>query len=160
MHLTSLPSRFGNGDLGPGAYAYADWLARAGFSVWQMLPIGPVGYGDSPYSSPSSFAIEPLFLALEPLVEQGLLSAADLKLSPKDAKRLGEGNCDFAASRAFRMPLYAKAAAAFKSRNGERAKSFKLFCERAAWLPAWLDFVSAGDAAEAISRPLSVGIVH
>ena len=100
MHLTSLPSRFGNGDLGPGAYAYADWLARAGFSVWQMLPIGPVGYGDSPYSSPSSFAIEPLFLALEPLVEQGLLSAADLKLSPKDAKRLGEGNCDFAASRA------------------------------------------------------------
>jgi 4-alpha-glucanotransferase len=147
MHLTSLPSRFGNGDLGPGAYAYADWLARAGFSVWQMLPIGPVGYGDSPYSSPSSFAIEPLFLALEPLVEQGLLSAADLKLSPKDAKRLGEGNCDFAASRAFRMPLYAKAAAAFKSRNGERAKSFKAFCERAAWLSAWLDFVSAGDAA-------------
>ncbi len=147
MHLTSLPSRFGNGDLGPGAYAYADWLARAGFSVWQMLPIGPVGYGDSPYSSPSSFAIEPLFLALEPLVEQGLLSAADLKLPPKDAKRLGDGNCDFAASRAFRMPLYAKAAAAFKSRNGDRTKSFKSFCERASWLPAWIDFVSAGDGA-------------
>ena len=147
MHLTSLPSRFGNGDLGPGAYAYADWLARAGFSVWQMLPIGPVGYGDSPYSSPSSFAIEPLFLALEPLVEQGLLSVADLKLSPKDAKRLGDGNCDFAASRAFRMPLYAKAAAAFKSRNGDRTKSFKSFCERASWLPAWIDFVSAGDGA-------------
>jgi 4-alpha-glucanotransferase len=155
MHLTSLPSRFGNGDLGPGAYAFADWLARAGFSVWQMLPIGPVGYGDSPYSSPSSFAIEPLFLALEPLVDQGLLSASDLKLSPKDVKRLGEGNCDFAASRAFRMPLYAKAAAAFAARNGSRAavtREFKAFNERAAWLPAWLDFVSAGDAAARITH--------
>lgn len=147
MHITSLPSPFGAGDIGPAAYQFVDWLADAGISVWQMLPIGPVGFGDSPYSSPSSFAIEPTLLSLDLLVEQGLLEKSDLKVPAKEAKRLGSGDCDFAGNRGFRLQCCAKAAAAFASKNNGRAKGLKQFTERTAhWLPAWLDFVSAGNA--------------
>lgn len=147
MHITSLPSPFGAGDIGPAAYQFVDWLADAGISVWQMLPIGPVGFGDSPYSSPSSFAIEPTLLSLDLLVEQGLLEKSDLKVPAKDAKRLGSGDCDFAGNRGFRLQCCAKASAAFASKNNGRAKGLKQFTERTAhWLPAWLDFVSAGNA--------------
>ena len=146
LHITSLPSPFGAGDVGPGAYAFADWLAAAGVSVWQMLPIGPVGYGDSPYSSPSSFAIEPTFLALEPLVEEGLLAQSDLRLPAREASRLSRGDCDFSASRAFRMSRAAKAAAAFAAKNGAKSAEYKRFLERATWLPAWIDFVAGTDA--------------
>ena len=151
MHITSLPSPYGSGDLGVGAHRFADWLSSAGFSVWQMLPVGPVGFGDSPYSSPSSFAIEPTFLALEPLVEQGLLAKSDIDpakaLPARARRRLGRGDCDFTANRAFRMPRLAKAAAAFHSANGARSREFKRFTDRASWLPAWLDFVAPGDPA-------------
>ena len=146
MHITSLPSPFGAGDLGIAAHEFADWLAAAGFSVWQMLPVGPVGFGDSPYSSPSSFAIEPTFLALEPLVSQGLLAKSDLKLATRDKRRLGRGDCDFAANRAFRMARSAKAAAAFHAANGAKSREFKRFAARASWLGAWVDFVAGGDA--------------
>ena len=78
MHVTSLPSAHGIGDLGPAAYAYVDWVAAAGFSLWQMLPIGPVGYGESPYGSSSSFAIEPLLLSLDVLAADGLLTRAEV----------------------------------------------------------------------------------
>jgi 4-alpha-glucanotransferase len=146
MHITSLPSPYGAGDIGPAAHAFADWLAAAGISVWQMLPIGPVGYGDSPYSSPSSFAIEPTFLALEPLVEQGLVAKPDLKVPAKDAKRLGRGDCDFAANRAFRMAVAARAFEVFRAKGGEKSREFKGFLQRAAWLDAWTAFVAGADA--------------
>jgi len=146
MHITSLPSPFGAGDLGIAAHEFADWLAAAGFSVWQMLPVGPVGFGDSPYSSPSSFAIEPTFLALEPLVSQGLLAKSDLKLATRDKRRLGRGDCDFAANRAFRMARYAKAAAAFHAANGAKSRDFKRFTARASWLGAWIDLIAGSDA--------------
>ncbi len=145
MHLTSLPSKHGTGDIGPSAYAFADWLALAGVGVWQMLPIGPVGAGNSPYSSPSSFAIEPLFLALEPLVEQGLLTKSDLTAPARVAARLRADECDYEAARAFRLPLYAKAAASFALKNGQKSKEFKRFLERAHWLTAWLECSAGGD---------------
>jgi len=142
MHITSLPSPFGTGDLGPSAFAFADWLASAGATVWQMLPVGPVGYGDSPYSSPSSFAIEPTFLALEPLVAAGLLAKSDLRAP----SALSRGDCHFARSRAFRMARYAMASAAFHAAGGAKSKDFTRFAARAAWLPAWIDFVAGTDA--------------
>jgi 4-alpha-glucanotransferase len=147
LHITSLPSPFGAGDVGSAARTFADWLASAGFTVWQMLPIGPVGYGDSPYSSPSSFAIEPTLLALEPLVEAALLTKADLKLPVRDAARLAQGNCDFVANRVFRMAKYAKAAATFETTNGAKSREYKRFLERATWLPAWLSFIAGNDTA-------------
>ena len=72
MHISSLPSRGGIGDLGPEAYAFADFLVRSGMKIWQVLPVGPTGYGESPYQSPSAFAGNPLFLSLEKLREEDL----------------------------------------------------------------------------------------
>ena len=74
MHPTSLPSRFGIGDLGPAAFSFLEFLAAARQTLWQVLPLGPTGYGDSPYSSPSAFAGNPLLIAPEPLLDEGLLS--------------------------------------------------------------------------------------
>jgi 4-alpha-glucanotransferase len=78
LHPTALPSRFGIGDLGPAAFAFLDYLAAARQTLWQVLPLGPTGFGDSPYSSPSAFAGNPLLIAFDPLVSQGLLAESEL----------------------------------------------------------------------------------
>ena len=74
MHITSLPSPYGIGTLGAEAEKFADWLKAAGQSWWQVLPVGPTGYGDSPYQPFSSFAGNPLMIDLDELCEQGLLT--------------------------------------------------------------------------------------
>lgn len=92
LHPTSLPSRYGIGDLGPAAYAFLDYLAQARQSLWQVLPLGPTGFGDSPYSSPSAFAGNPLLIALDPLVTDGLLTSdevSDLESLPQDRVDFG-----------------------------------------------------------------------
>jgi 4-alpha-glucanotransferase len=73
LHPTSLAGRFGIGDLGPEALRFADWLAEAGQKIWQVLPLGPVGYGESPYQLFSVFAGNPILISPERLVEQGWL---------------------------------------------------------------------------------------
>src|SRR5690348_6358951 len=73
LHVTSLPGAHGVGDFGPAAYRFVDFLERAGQSVWQILPLGPTGYGNSPYQSLSSFAGNPLLVSLDALAEQGWL---------------------------------------------------------------------------------------
>ncbi|MEK7848397.1 MAG: 4-alpha-glucanotransferase, partial [Chloroflexota bacterium] len=78
LHPTSLPGRFGVGDLGRDAYRFADFLAETGQGLWQVLPLSPTGYGNSPYRSSSAFAGNPLTISLEALVDEGLLDAADL----------------------------------------------------------------------------------
>ncbi|MCE9602250.1 MAG: 4-alpha-glucanotransferase, partial [Gemmatimonadetes bacterium] len=82
LHPTSLPGPFASGDLGPSAHAFVDFLAQAGQSVWQVLPLGPTGYGDSPYQCFSAFAGQPLLVSPEMLAEQGLLSRHDLSRLP------------------------------------------------------------------------------
>src|SRR5437868_11368601 len=76
LHPTSLPSPFGIGDLGPAAYEFADFLVAAGQSLWQVLPLGPTGYGDSPYACYSAFAGNTLLISPEQLIKEGLLDAA------------------------------------------------------------------------------------
>ena len=71
LHVTSLPGPYGIGDFGPGAYQFVDWLVSAGQRIWQLLPMTPIGPGDSPYQGVSAFAGSPLMVALEPLVEAG-----------------------------------------------------------------------------------------
>src|SRR5580692_12292163 len=71
LHPTSLPSRGGIGDFGPAAYRFVDFLASARQGVWQVLPLGPLGYGNSPYSSTSAFAGNPLLISLERLASHG-----------------------------------------------------------------------------------------
>ena len=79
LHITSLPGPYGAGDLGPQAYQFADFLAETGQRIWQVLPLGPAGLGDSPYSSPSTFAMDPIFVNPD-------LMAKDRLLDPKDGK--------------------------------------------------------------------------
>lgn len=79
MHITSLPSPYGIGTFGKAAYEFVDFLSEAGQTYWQMLPIGPTGFGNSPYQSLSSYAGNPYLIDLDQLVEDGLLDPKDLK---------------------------------------------------------------------------------
>jgi 4-alpha-glucanotransferase len=82
LHPTSLPGRYGIGDLGKEAHRFADWLASAGQRLWQVLPLGPVGYGESPYQLFSAFAGNPLLISPEVLIARGWLEQADLADAP------------------------------------------------------------------------------
>ena len=78
LHPTSLPGRWGIGDLGAAAYTFVDFLAGAGQQLWQVMPLGPTGYGDSPYQGFSAFAGNPLLISLDLLIEERLLAPEDL----------------------------------------------------------------------------------
>src|SRR5689334_3745238 len=81
LHITSLPSFQGIGNLGPTAWRFVDVLAKAKQRIWQVLPIGPTGYGNSPYQSYSAFAGNHLLVSLERLAEEGLLASSDLPVA-------------------------------------------------------------------------------
>ncbi|HYM81757.1 MAG TPA: 4-alpha-glucanotransferase [Candidatus Limnocylindria bacterium] len=105
LHPTSLPGPFGIGDLGRTAHVFVDFLASAGIKLWQVLPLGPTGYGDSPYQLFSAFAGNPLLISLEVLVDDGLLGREDLASVPSfPAHRV-----DFGAVIAFKQPLLRRA---------------------------------------------------
>ena len=91
LHPTSLPSRWGIGDLGAAAYTFVDFLAAAGQQLWQVMPLGPTGYGDSPYQGFSAFAGNPLLISLDQLLSDGLLEEADLA----DAPQFPDGHVDY-----------------------------------------------------------------
>jgi 4-alpha-glucanotransferase len=105
LHPTSLPGRFGIGELGPEAHRFAAFLAGAGQRLWQVLPLGPTGYGDSPYQCFSAFAGNPLLVSLDLLVEDGWLLEADLA----DAPDFPKDSVDYDAVSAFKLPLLDRA---------------------------------------------------
>jgi 4-alpha-glucanotransferase len=132
LHPSSLPSRGGIGDLGPEAYEFLNWLAEGKQTLWQVLPLQPVGCGNSPYSCTSAFAGNVLLISLERLAERGLLNTASLH-----DEWDGKAPVDFEAVRAYKMPLLKKAAAKFlRSANGGARARFNAFCRQNA---AWLD---------------------
>ena len=90
LHPTSLPGPFGIGDLGPEAYKFVDFLVAAGQSLWQVLPLGPTGYGDSPYACYSAFAGNTLLISPEKLVDEGLLDSAPSLATKKQKIDFGE----------------------------------------------------------------------
>src|SRR5580658_5082350 len=111
LHPTSLPGPFGVGDLGPESYRFADFLAEAGLHIWQVLPLAPTGYGESPYQSLSSFAGNPLLISLEKLAERGYLSPEDLAGGPA----FPEDMVDFASVIPYKFKLLRKAFEKFRS---------------------------------------------
>lgn len=78
MPISSLPSPYGIGTLGKEAYRFADWLSNAGQKYWQVLPVSPTSFGDSPYQSFSAFAGNPYFIDLDILADEGLISSSDM----------------------------------------------------------------------------------
>ena len=82
LHPTSLPGGHGVGDLGQGAFSWLDFLERSGQRLWQVLPLGPTGFGDSPYQCFSAFAGNPYLISLDKLVEEGLLDSEVLENTP------------------------------------------------------------------------------
>lgn len=118
LHPTSLPGGTGIGDLGPAAYGFVDFLSSSGQSLWQFLPLGPTGYGDSPYQCFSSFAGNTLLISPEKLVEQGLLSKGDLLRAP----RAKSDRIDFGSVIKLKSELLHKAFERFKQSAAPEAK--------------------------------------
>lgn len=134
LHPTSLPSPGGIGDLGPEAYAFADFLGRSGLSLWQVLPLSPPGLGNSPYSAISAFAGNPLLISLERLAERGWIAKDLLKNPPPHTGRI-----DFDEAKEYKLPLLRRAAQTFLEHGGSDSPRFKEFKQEHAW---WLeDFV-------------------
>jgi 4-alpha-glucanotransferase len=132
LHPTSLPGAHGIGDLGSEAVAWVEWLAAAGCRVWQVLPLGPIGAGNSPYQSPSSFAGNPLLISLERLAEQGLLAAEDVRRASSPAGP----PVDYDAVREGKGRLLAAAAAKWPNAPADEKHAFEEFCEEGSF---WLD---------------------
>src|SRR5277367_2299019 len=135
LHPTSLPSRGGIGDFGSAAYRFVDFMASARQGLWQVLPLGPLGYGNSPYSSTSAFAGNPLLISLERLAERGWIDAAKLS-GLTDAS----GPVEYDQVFSKKMPLLFEAARNFvRSGSSSALQRFEQFCAANAW---WLeDFV-------------------
>src|ERR1700691_1878028 len=132
IHPTSLPSRGGIGDFGPAAYEFVDWLAAARQTLWQILPLQPVGIGNSPYSCTSAFAGNVLLISLERLAQRGLLNLDEVgELAD------GVAPIDFESVRRNKLPLLHKAAANFLgSSDGNSHARYDEFCRDNDW---WLD---------------------
>lgn len=131
LHPTSLPGPYGIGELGAEAHRFADFLRDAGQHIWQVLPLGPTGYGDSPYQCFSAFAGNPLLISLATLVERGYLDAEELKSKPA----FPQDNVDFGPLIEWKLPLLRKAYEGFRGVATDRA-DYEAFCSKHA---AWLD---------------------
>lgn len=133
LHPTSLPGPHGVGDMGPAAFRFVDWLANAGQRLWQIMPLGPTGFGDSPYSSTSAFAGNPILISLTWLQGDGLLEQRELDDSPA----FPEGHVDFEAVTAFKDRLLRVAFARFVGPAGDSTREdYTTFEREHGW---WLD---------------------
>jgi 4-alpha-glucanotransferase len=140
LHPTSFPGPSGIGDLGETAYQFIDFLVEAKQSLWQVLPLGPTGYGDSPYASFSTFAGNPLLINLDKLVEAGDLNPADLAEIPD----FPIDTVDYGWVINYKLPLLEKAACQFlASATSARKADFETFCaEQAGWLDDYALFMA------------------
>jgi 4-alpha-glucanotransferase len=142
LHPTSLPGPGGIGTLGAGAYRFVDVLERAGAGLWQVLPLGPTGYGDSPYSALSAFAGNPFLIALEPLVERGWLNAGDMAV----LEGMPETHVDFGRLVPAKMEVLRRAYNTAHS-SGESQDAIDAFsAANSGWLDDFCLFMAIKDA--------------
>ena len=140
MHISSLPGKYGIGTFGKEAYSFIDFLQDAGQKLWQILPLGHTGYGDSPYQCYSAFAGNPLFVDTEMLIDEDLLKTSDI---PHDIN-FEETEFDTFKTAEFITPLLKKAIDNFhKSSSASDKEAFDLFChQQAYWLDDYALFIS------------------
>ena len=121
MHITSLPGPDGIGSLGQEAYDFADFLHAAGMGIWQVLPMGPTGYGESPYQATSVYAGNPLLISLDQMEKDGLISlAGEERFTPDNAEQV-----DYGPVRERKMALLRKAFAQSEKKMGDRMVRFQ-----------------------------------
>lgn len=140
LHPTSLPGPHGSGDLGVEAHKFANFAADAGFGWWQMLPTGTIGPGNSPYSSTSAFAGNPLLIDLRALVTAGYLTESQIV----PVRSFRDDRVNFPAVMRFRMKALMLAYEAFRDNGGVSDKPYRTFCEKNA---DWLDDFAMYEAA-------------
>ena len=137
MPMSSLPSPYGIGTMGKAAYDFVDFLAAAGQSYWQILPLGPTSYGDSPYASPSSFAGNPYYIDLDMLIKQKLLKKADVA---KYSWGSAPSAADYGAIYESRFKVLRKA---FENGREKLAEEIAVFrAENASWLENYALFMA------------------
>lgn len=143
LHPTSLPGPYGIGDLGPAAYRWLDWLAGSGCKLWQVLPLGPTGYGDSPYQCFSAFAGNPYLISPDLLLEQGLLTRDDLS----DTPAWDDWRVDFGLLYQWKPVLLEKAFSRFSSDPSPVRAEFDSFrAENASWLDDYALFMATKES--------------
>lgn len=143
LHPTSLPGKFGIGSLGKEAFDFVDFLVESGQKLWQVFPLGPTGYGDSPYQCFSAFAGNPLLISLEKLVEEGLLTENDLNTNETFDTNL----VDFGKVINFKFPVLRKAYSHFAMNGSQLEKiKFDTFCQNSSlWLEDYALFMALKD---------------
>lgn len=143
LHPTSLPGDFGIGDIGPQAYRFIDWLSSTGCKRWQVLPLGPTGYGDSPYQSFSAFAGNPYLISPEDLLADGLLTQDDLS----GMKDLPASRVDFGLFIPRKLNLLQKAFSTYRLHPEPLRQAFDYFrAENASWLDDYVLFMALKEA--------------
>lgn len=131
LHITSLPGKYGIGSLGKEGYEFVKFLVKAGQKIWQILPLGPTGYGDSPYQCFSAFAGNPLLIDIDRLVHRKLISKSDIPNESFDEDRV-----DYGRVINFKYSIFRKAFENFKKDNSYIKDSFKRFCNNNSF---WLE---------------------
>ena len=143
LHPTSLPGKYGIGDLGEDAFKFIDFLEKAGQKLWQVFPLGPTGYGDSPYQCFSAFAGNPNLVSPDKLKEDGLLDDNDLLHIPHHNPTA----IDYGEIIEYKKSLLKKAFANFKDHQVKFEKDFYKFCkENKIWLDDFAFFMAAKEA--------------
>ncbi len=140
LSITSLPSKYGIGCFSKSAYDFVDWLKGAGQTYWQILPLGPTSYGDSPYQSFSTFAGNPYFISLEALVEEGVLTEAECEAADFGDK---PGSVDYEKMYQARYPLLRKAYE--RSKISENQDYQRFVADNGWWLGDYALFMAVKD---------------
>ena len=140
LHPTCFPNSFGVGDIGPPAFEFVDFLREAGQKLWQVLPLNPTGYGDSPFQCFSAYAGNPLLISLEKLQTEGILEVSEICSAPD----FPQDFVDFGSVIQWKTRLLNEAARRFlSSARGEERRAFDEFCaNNAAWLPDFALFMA------------------
>ncbi|MBK9008541.1 MAG: 4-alpha-glucanotransferase [Anaerolineae bacterium] len=143
IHPTSFPSPYGIGDLGPQAYRFVDWLASSQCKLWQILPLGPTGYGDSPYQCFSAFAGNPYLISPDVLIQDGLLTQDDLR----DVPAFPASRADFGLLIPWKLTLLLKAFSRFPAATKDLRDGFDYYCaQNASWLNDYALFMALKDS--------------